>query len=629
MARPKAGRRGDGTLRKAPWLALVTVLMVAACDPITLVSPPPTDDEAPPAFTPLSAAVSADSTAGDTPSLPPTQPDGTTDSVGSVTPPADNSVHGLTVSVDSADEIALAWGHNASNGDGFLIQRYSDETGWADLAQVPLETTTFQDNAVSDGTLYCYRVAAYNAAGTSAFCDQECVSVGPTPAGVVGPTPAPPQNTTTGILRRPAAPSTLTVTAMSSDQVHLTWADKSSNEDGFTIQRHTSKTTWANYASVTSNTTTFLDTVEGGDTYCYRLRSFNAAGASTWSASKCVSVAAAPPPDAETPQPDPSPEPTDAPILEQMRALPPLPKVHYSWGLENGTLLNTADDPRLYEYVRITHAACVTGEWANEDRVNRAVLACAQVNATHPTTVTTIGINYSPWHRVFPAGMPPTYMGPEHDLEIATFRDKMTNVRNLIAAANAKYGANVTASMVLLNSEVWEVKQPGEPGADAWNAALDVKYNAIYDASKSVFPAAIVLWAAEGSGPYFTLREKTDGLFNTTAYNPAAPEINYPYMKGLLALCEQRGASAAAMWISLASGWQTAAGAPTTYRYDWDYDPVYSWELGRRLNAPRLDGMAVPIQYVIFWPAPFSTVTPTWGQHFVAYVRGANGLALQ
>jgi hypothetical protein len=80
----------------------------------------------------------------------------------------------------------------------------------------------------------------------------------------------------------PAAPTGLTGTATSS-AVNLNWLDQSANESGFTLERAVGGSSFATRATLASNTRTFADSgLSGSTTYHYRVRAFNAAGASAW-----------------------------------------------------------------------------------------------------------------------------------------------------------------------------------------------------------------------------------------------------------------------------------------------------------------------------------------------------------
>jgi hypothetical protein len=83
----------------------------------------------------------------------------------------------------------------------------------------------------------------------------------------------------------PAAPSGLTATLVSSNQIQLRWTDNSTNENGFMIQRKTgSSGTYVQVASVGANTTAYNDTgLKAGTTYYYEVGATNGLGNSPWS----------------------------------------------------------------------------------------------------------------------------------------------------------------------------------------------------------------------------------------------------------------------------------------------------------------------------------------------------------
>lgn len=83
----------------------------------------------------------------------------------------------------------------------------------------------------------------------------------------------------------PAAPSNLSATAASASQINMTWADNSSNESGFKIERKTgSGGAYAQIATVGADVTTYNDTgLSEGTTYYYRVRAYNSTGNSSYS----------------------------------------------------------------------------------------------------------------------------------------------------------------------------------------------------------------------------------------------------------------------------------------------------------------------------------------------------------
>ena len=78
---------------------------------------------------------------------------------------------GLTATAASRSQINLAWTDNASNEDGFKIERCKGATctNFAQIATVGLNVTTYANTGLSAKTTYRYRVRAYNATGNSAY----------------------------------------------------------------------------------------------------------------------------------------------------------------------------------------------------------------------------------------------------------------------------------------------------------------------------------------------------------------------------------------------------------------------------------------------------------------------------
>ena len=82
----------------------------------------------------------------------------------------------------------------------------------------------------------------------------------------------------------PAAPTGLTATAAGTSQINLAWADNSSNEATFAVERSTDGSNFVPAGSVGPDVTTFADTGRSpGTTYWYRVFAINAGGASGYS----------------------------------------------------------------------------------------------------------------------------------------------------------------------------------------------------------------------------------------------------------------------------------------------------------------------------------------------------------
>jgi hypothetical protein len=77
----------------------------------------------------------------------------------------------------SAGELQLAWTDNADNEDGFRIERKMGTTGtYTQIATVGANVTSYTDTNLSEGATYCYRLAAFNSAGSSAYAIEGCAA---------------------------------------------------------------------------------------------------------------------------------------------------------------------------------------------------------------------------------------------------------------------------------------------------------------------------------------------------------------------------------------------------------------------------------------------------------------------
>ena len=183
----------------------------------------------------------------------------------STPPQAPGSLDGTAA---SSSQINLTWTDLSDNETGFKIERCTG-AGCSDFAQIAttgLNVTSYSNTGLSASTSYSYRVRAYNGAGDSGYANPVTVT---TPAAPAVPT----------------APSTLKATAASRSQVNLDWLDRSSNEDGFRIERcQGSCVSFTEIATVGANVSTYINTgLSASTTYRYRVRAYNSAGSSSYS----------------------------------------------------------------------------------------------------------------------------------------------------------------------------------------------------------------------------------------------------------------------------------------------------------------------------------------------------------
>jgi hypothetical protein len=158
--------------------------------------------------------------------------------------------------------ITLTWFDNSNNEDGFRVRRRGPtDADFIDVAEVPPNVTTYNDNSVQPQTTYVYRVRSFRASGGGGVSNDATVT---TPA--TQPTAV-------------AAPTNLQANA-TQGRVTLTWLDNSNNEDGFRVRRRgPTDADFVDIAEVAPNVTTYADTtVQAQTTYTYRVRSFRAGG---------------------------------------------------------------------------------------------------------------------------------------------------------------------------------------------------------------------------------------------------------------------------------------------------------------------------------------------------------------
>ena len=165
----------------------------------------------------------------------------------------------------SSSEIDLTWIDNSASETGYKIERKRTANGtYGQIALVNANQQSYQDTTGLDpNTKYFYRIRATNGTIDSAYSN--------TPSA-------------TTLLDPPTPPSGLTITALLTNKVTLSWSDNSNNETGFKIQRKTGATgTYTNIRTTGASATAYSDTtVIDGTLYYYRVSATNAAGDSAF-----------------------------------------------------------------------------------------------------------------------------------------------------------------------------------------------------------------------------------------------------------------------------------------------------------------------------------------------------------
>ena len=173
--------------------------------------------------------------------------------------PAPSAPSGLVASIVSAAQVNVSWLDNSSNESSFSLERATGTGSFAVIATLTANTTTYQNTTTVAGATYSYRVRAANAGGNSAY------------SAVV---------TVTTPQTLPAAPSTLTTSAISQTQVTLKWKDNSTNETGFKLE-YLSGGTWTQVTTFAANTISCTVTgLTSKTAYSFRISAYNSAGTS-------------------------------------------------------------------------------------------------------------------------------------------------------------------------------------------------------------------------------------------------------------------------------------------------------------------------------------------------------------
>jgi titin len=115
----------------------------------------------------------------------------------------------------SSSQINLNW-TNVANEIGYNLYRSLNDVSYTGITTLSANVTGFTNSGLSAGTLYFYKIEAFNAGGTSALSG--ATSATTLPAGTA-----------------PSAPTGFTAISATSNSVTLQWTDTSTNEDGFLI----------------------------------------------------------------------------------------------------------------------------------------------------------------------------------------------------------------------------------------------------------------------------------------------------------------------------------------------------------------------------------------------------------
>ena len=167
-------------------------------------------------------------------------------------PAAPTSLSATTVDDGRID---LSWTDNAVNELSFRVERNSGG-GYSPVAYPNADETSYSDTGLTQNTTYTYRVIAHNDYGDSDPSNEDSA-------------------TTQGVPTE--APSGLTATVYSANEIRLAWTDNSSNETGFLVEYLSGS--WLEATTTAAGATSYNH--QGLDTdsaYTYRVTAVNTYG---------------------------------------------------------------------------------------------------------------------------------------------------------------------------------------------------------------------------------------------------------------------------------------------------------------------------------------------------------------
>ena len=164
----------------------------------------------------------------------------------------------------SSQQIRLKWRDNSAYETGFLLQRTVD--GFASIFEITLEAgiTEYDNIGLDPDVTYSYRIRAKNSVGFSDFSNVASAKTWPVTL---------------------QAPSELKAQALVSNQIHLSWVDRASDEDGYEVQRALGEgNAFRVIASLEAGAVSYVDTGLDPETvFSYRVRATKGADTSDFS----------------------------------------------------------------------------------------------------------------------------------------------------------------------------------------------------------------------------------------------------------------------------------------------------------------------------------------------------------
>ena len=186
--------------------------------------------------------------------------------------PAPSAASNVDATFGANAWVVITWTPPSATPSATQLQRSFGHDGpWTTIAQVDATTTSFTDLNVTIEQLYCYRVSAVYP-GDEGLSNVDCTA-------------------------RPAAPTNVVAVAADAQSVNLQWADNSTVETQYEVQRSLDAITAQTIATVAANVTTYYDVgLATNNRYWYRVRARSDDVASPYSEWAPVVLISDPPP---------------------------------------------------------------------------------------------------------------------------------------------------------------------------------------------------------------------------------------------------------------------------------------------------------------------------------------------
>ena len=161
---------------------------------------------------------------------------------------------GLAATPVTSSRIDLAWTDNATNEQGFKVERSTDGVTFTTVAVLGVNATSYSVTSLNASTTYAFRVRAYEGPDDSAASNTVSAAT----------------------LAPPAAPTGLTATAVSSTRIDLAWTDNATYEQGYKVERATGAGSFAQIAILGANATAYSNVqLAPGTTCTFRVRAYD------------------------------------------------------------------------------------------------------------------------------------------------------------------------------------------------------------------------------------------------------------------------------------------------------------------------------------------------------------------